>query len=138
MSRLALAVASIALLAGCTAAPVSTSSPRPTAAGEWDLTLVRDFPDESGSLVSCTLLKRALRDGNSVGAEIDQRLADAAAFLAEGDWSTVQLPEPALQAGLSLPARRAMALQEVILDDLRDAGLTGEGVSVESRTDCDS
>ena len=157
--RLLLAVGVLVLaLAGCAAPGDPTepiSAPTPTAAPpeelaptapEWepDLIVVREFTDENGDPVACTLFRRI--PPVESGSPLAEQVALAQRFLHDGDWSSVGLTLDALPSD-ELVSRRAqgvsdaqlymMVLGQRISDDFAAAGHDVEGMSVEGFVHCD-
>jgi hypothetical protein len=141
------------LLSGCAAEPiesVATSTPsaeEPAPRPTWipDLTVVRDFGTDDGT-TTCTIVLRVV-EPSGASDELAARVEAARAFLSAGDWSAVAVSLDDFDAD-DLASRRAqgvsdaellsMQVQDRIYEDLKAAGLFGEGVSTESRTDCDA
>ena len=149
-------LASAALLAGCTAAPAPTLevAPEPTSTAEapttepsWDadLTVTREFPDADGTLVECTIYKRAVAASENASDELRAQVEAARSYLVASDWSQTEVslngvPDDDLDArraqGMSEPGLHAMVLSDLISDDFSAQGLTQLGVSLEGFVNC--
>lgn len=138
------------LLAGCSAEPETPEASAPPKVNplvlpfEPDLLLVRVFADEDGTLRTCEIRIAAVADPATGDAD-NGRLADAHAFLRNGDWSAIEpsladIPtdqlEIARDRGMGDAELLMSVLSEHIIDDYRAAGYLGNGVSVQSFNRC--
>ena len=148
--RCAVAAVSALLLTGCTSA-VNSPSPAPSGLpspgaeeplptlvdSEWDTIITREFDGDDG-VVTCTAHIRAEGDNDDATA--------ASAFLAAGDWDSVEVSLDMFDAG-DLAARRKQGVSDPELlmmlvtdkasEDLSNAGLFTTNVSVQMDTRCD-
>lgn len=149
-------LAAAALLAGCTAAPAPTLevAPEPTPTAEapatepsWDadIAVTREFPDADGTLVECTIYKRAVAASENASDELRAQVEAARSHLVASDWSATEVsldgvPTDELDArraqGLGDPGLYAMVLSDLITEDLSAQGLTQPGVSLEGYVNC--
>lgn len=157
-SRLApVCVVAVILLTGCaatTTGTVAASAPPTASAGApephltptWtpDLVVALEFATDEGD-VSCTIVMRVV-EPSGANDELSGRIDDARAFLAAGDWSSdeVSLEEfdddelvTRRAQGVSDAELMSMLVQDHIYQDMKAAGVLGEGISTESFADCD-
>lgn len=140
--RLAPLLAAAALCVALTGCAAPAPLPVPTTPS-WtpDAIVEREFDG-----TSCEIRMRVVAASDSPDAETAEQLADAKAFLAAGDWSTVEVSlddYPADELEKSRDQGRTDAslliglVSDRMLDDMRAAGHTGPGLSNEGFVSCE-
>ena len=124
---------------GNAAAPTPTWSP--------DLLVAREFPDENGQPVACSIRMRVVTASDTPTEQARMEQIRAAMYLATQDWSTTEVdladyPADVLAArvdrGTPEATLQVMLLDDYITDDLSASALMTERLILEGFTSCDS
>jgi hypothetical protein len=156
--RVPIVVTVVLMAAGCTTTadlrgvpggmePSASATPRSDPPFEPDLVVDREFPDDDGTPVRCTVFTSAVLDSATAGEDAQQRLDAAKAHLAHPtvDWSTVDVDLDDMPAdeqasrrdqGVTSPQLYTMVLSTMIAVDFDAAIGLGSGVSRQSYVRC--
>jgi hypothetical protein len=156
--RVLIVLAVVLMAAGCAATadlrgapggmePSATATPNWDPPFEPDLVVDREFPDDDGTPVRCTIFTSAVLDSATAGEDAQQRLEAAKAHLAHPtvNWSTVEVNLDDMPAdeqasrrdqGVTGPQLYTMVLSTMIAVDFDAAIGLGSGVSRQGYVRC--